>query len=73
MAAPAAQHPAFAIRAASPRAGSTLARAVQVLAAWEARARGRGALARLDAAGLADLGLSATQAAREAAKPFWRA
>ena len=43
------------------------------LEAWSALARQRRALAGLDAARLRDLGLSADQAAHEAARPFWEA
>jgi len=38
---------------------------------WLAAARERRALSRLDAAALADLGLTRGAAAREAARPFW--
>jgi len=39
---------------------------------WKARARQRRRLSRLDAYLLRDIGVSAEDAAREAAKPFWR-
>lgn len=42
------------------------------LAAWEARLRGRHALARLDDHMLRDIGLSPDHAQAECAKPFWR-
>ena len=40
---------------------------------WYARARERRSLSRLDARLMRDIGVSADEAAREAAKPFWRA
>ncbi len=40
---------------------------------WHSRARERRRLARLDARMLRDIGVSAEDAARESAKPFWRA
>jgi len=40
---------------------------------WQRRADMRRALARLDERELADMGISRAWAAREAAKPFWRA
>jgi uncharacterized protein YjiS (DUF1127 family) len=51
-------------------------RAVEVLRTlvlWELRLRTRSALARLDAARCADVGLDPAVAAAEAAKPFWKA
>ncbi|NBE08639.1 DUF1127 domain-containing protein [Paragemmobacter ruber] len=42
------------------------------LADWEARRRGRRALARLDEHLLRDIGLGEDHAAREAAKAFWQ-
>lgn len=43
------------------------------LAVWAERARARRSLATLDDRMLADIGATREQAAREAAKPFWRA
>ncbi|MEM0987845.1 MAG: DUF1127 domain-containing protein [Pseudomonadota bacterium] len=40
---------------------------------WQARARSRAHLAELDAAQLDDIGVSAEEAHRESAKPFWHA
>ncbi|MGR3465347.1 DUF1127 domain-containing protein [Limimaricola sp.] len=42
------------------------------VALWERRARTRRALSHLDAAALRDLGLDATAAQAEAARPFWK-
>jgi uncharacterized protein YjiS (DUF1127 family) len=47
-----------------PGLGATLRR-------WIAVSRQRRALASLDADALADIGLSAAEARREAARPFW--
>jgi uncharacterized protein YjiS (DUF1127 family) len=44
----------------------------QILATWRRRARERRELATLDARGLRDLGLSASDVNFEANKPFWR-
>ncbi|MBO6519012.1 MAG: DUF1127 domain-containing protein [Rhodospirillales bacterium] len=46
---------------------------LNVLHAWEARLRERQHLARLDLRILDDMGMSPEDAARESAKPFWRA
>jgi uncharacterized protein YjiS (DUF1127 family) len=43
-----------------------------MLARWDTRLRSRRALARLDAHLLHDIGLSATTAEDETARPFWR-
>ena len=43
------------------------------VALWQARARQRRSLATLDAHMLHDIGVSRMDAAREAAKPFWKA
>jgi uncharacterized protein YjiS (DUF1127 family) len=40
---------------------------------WAFRWESRRALAAMDSARLADIGVTAGEAAREAAKPFWRA
>ncbi|MEX2616773.1 MAG: DUF1127 domain-containing protein [Alphaproteobacteria bacterium] len=40
---------------------------------WYARARERRSLARLDSRLLRDIGVNRMDAAREAAKPFWKA
>lgn len=42
------------------------------LVTWDARFRARRALAELDSERRADLGLSAAEIEREAAKPVWR-
>jgi uncharacterized protein YjiS (DUF1127 family) len=47
--------------------------ALRTLVMWELRIRTRAALARLDAARCADVGLDPAVAAAEAAKPFWKA
>ena len=49
------------------------ARGFSLISLWTARARQRRALARLDARLLADVGLTPGGAARECAKPFWKA
>lgn len=43
----------------------------RVLKRWRQLARERGQLARLDEAGLKDLGLSRVDALQEAERPFW--
>lgn len=43
----------------------------KTVAFWVSRARTRAALAKLDNAALADIGLSRHQANEEAQKPFW--
>lgn len=48
-------------------------RAVDLLVVWEKRLKQRHALATLDARLLDDMGMSPEDAAREAAKHFWRA
>jgi uncharacterized protein YjiS (DUF1127 family) len=53
--------------------GSIAARLVDRLLEWMERARARHALAELTDAELKDIGLSRTDVANEAAKPFWRA
>ena len=47
-------------------------RAIVLLHVWIARQQGRRALARLDEAQLADIGISDAIAAIEARRPFWR-
>ena len=49
-----------------------LARGIVGLLGWADRARQRRALLALDGRALRDLGLSAADVSREAAKPFWR-
>ena len=49
-----------------------IARVIRTLAAWRHRARGRTQLAHLSERELRDIGLTAAEAARECAKPFWR-
>ncbi len=49
-----------------------LRRAIDVLVLWQSRGRERRHLASLDGRAMADLGLDRADAAREAAKPFWR-
>ena len=53
-------------------AGLGLAEAFRTLLLWQNRARQRSHLSELDGHLLADMGLSPDEAAREAAKPFWR-
>ena len=43
-----------------------------LLAAWQERSYQRGQLAQLDDRMLKDIGLSRSEAAHEAGKPFWR-
>jgi uncharacterized protein YjiS (DUF1127 family) len=64
-----------ATRCAADRQEYTLAEAIGLWAPirlWAERRRHRKALARLGDDLLADIGLSPKEAAREAAKPFWR-
>jgi uncharacterized protein YjiS (DUF1127 family) len=64
-----------------PRTGRTAASRLQIAAArifdtlvlWQARGRQRRALARFDDHMLRDIGCSREEAARECAKPMWRA
>ncbi|MEM8592471.1 MAG: DUF1127 domain-containing protein [Pseudomonadota bacterium] len=56
-------------RPATARRVSPLARFTK----WVAVARSRRDLSRLDARSLADIGVSAHEAAEEAARPFWDA
>ena len=53
--------------------GGVLRGIATTLAVWHARRGERAALARLDDHLLADIGLTRTDAAEEAEKPFWRA
>ena len=46
---------------------------LQVIRDWSDRKRSRAALARLDAHLLRDIGIDATRAAHEVARPFWSA
>lgn len=55
------------------RLGQGLARAVGALLVWQHRAHQRAHLSELEGRLLADMGVSPGKAAREAAKPFWRA
>ena len=67
------------IRQASSRrwswtaAGAVVDRFVMTLLDWQERARQRRQLFDLDDAALKDFGRSRADAAREGAKPFWRA
>ena len=62
-------------RAERPRGmlEATIVAARLHLAVWRDRARYRGALARMSERELADIGVSWSQIAEEASKPFWRA
>lgn len=53
--------------------GALLERLIHRLRLWQRREREREQLARLSARDLQDIGLDASQADFEAAKPFWRA
>lgn len=59
----------FGRRIGRARAAS---RFLDLLLAWQDRARQRHALAHLDDRGLADLGLSRVDVARETRKSFWQ-
>ncbi|HKW54381.1 MAG TPA: DUF1127 domain-containing protein [Stellaceae bacterium] len=48
-------------------------RAVELVARWQRRARERKLLSAFDDRLLRDIGLTRVDAARECAKPFWRA
>ena len=61
------------IRAESRLFAPRLPRLSQILALWSAARRQRAALARLDDAALADIGISRSEAREEAARPFWDA
>ncbi len=65
---------------AAPRAGRTTysdlglgARTLRTLRTWHRRRTERAHLAELDARLLADIGMTAREAAAESSKPFWRA
>lgn len=53
------------------RRGGWLAGAVRLIVLWIETAKGRRALARLDARLLRDIGIDPYDAAREARRPFW--
>lgn len=55
------------------QSGSRWARLGETLAQWRRRGRERAALARFDARGLRDIGVTPAEAAHEINKPFWRA
>ena len=55
------------------RFGEILHAAATLVRLWHRRIRGRGALARLDARMLRDIGVTPSEAAGEINKPFWRA
>ncbi|WP_299925606.1 DUF1127 domain-containing protein [uncultured Pelagimonas sp.] len=61
------------IRVATGFAPTKSLRPLTVLRKWFATAEQRHSLANLDAAALDDIGVSATQAQSEAARPFWDA
>ena len=54
------------------RRGSPVADLIALLLTWRRRAVSRRVLGQMDERALADIGLSVTDAAAEAAKPFWR-
>lgn len=54
------------------RKAGPAARLLAIAAEWRRRALGRAALARMSQRQLRDIGLTAADAARECAKPFWR-
>ena len=56
----------------SSRAGSLAVRLTSVLETWADRRRQRLTLQGLSAYALKDIGLSRSEAEREARKPFWR-
>lgn len=58
---------------ASPDVAGALDSLAALIRTWSFRAQSRRELAELDDFLLADLGLDPIEAAREAAKPFWRA
>jgi len=51
--------------------GGAAKRVIDVVLAWQQRARERHALATIDEHGLRDLGLSRADVMRESDKPFW--
>ena len=55
------------------RLKALLASTTKVLYVWNARTKGRRAMAKLDESLLRDLGINATERDRECAKPFWKA
>lgn len=54
------------------QAGSAAVHAIETILLWMERAEQRRQLARLDNHLLKDIGVTRPEAAREAAKPFWR-
>jgi uncharacterized protein YjiS (DUF1127 family) len=61
------------VRKTALRAEVAAARILDTLLLWQARGRQRRALARFDDHLLRDIGRSREEAARECAKPVWRA
>jgi uncharacterized protein YjiS (DUF1127 family) len=64
--------PAVVVAPGSWRAGRLLSRALALPLVWQQRASQRHRLESLDERHLRDIGLSRADAAREAAKPFWK-
>jgi uncharacterized protein YjiS (DUF1127 family) len=62
-----------AIARSSRREPGWQSRLSEIAALWLHRSRSRRVLATLDDRQLSDLGLTAVEATRESAKPFWRA
>lgn len=56
----------------APRAAALARRVGETLRVWRQRIEGRRRLRELDEALLKDMGISRTDALREAAKPFWK-
>jgi uncharacterized protein YjiS (DUF1127 family) len=52
--------------------GNPLARIIEIVSLWRARARERCHLAALSDRDLRDIGISGVEQRRECAKPFWR-
>ena len=65
--------PVMGLRRAVSKGRAALRTVRECLRLWRRRLRTRHALAQLDAARLRDVGITHTQARREAEKPFWKA
>ena len=72
---PAALDAAFrslgSLRVAVARVGTAVAQAAWIVLDWQRRARDRHALMTLDMRMLRDIGITPSDADREARKPFW--
>ena len=61
------------LRLTAYRTGGLIAAALDAMAAWHERARGRRLLATMDERLRRDIGITRFEVIRETSKPFWRA